>query len=324
LMLLAFVTAHYPPRLGAPPKLGAPPRLGARTRTFPPRMEFVKDLFAEPELPSVGGKVVLAVPKVFPSSLEQPASGGLKAATVTPWPDITATIMAPLDEGDLVRTLFVGVALALGPDFLLAPAGLVSDKGIRPGYALETVIGGLLTPDDQWFKDRREGLQASTPLQIRALMLLPFLAAGLLTNRLLLVALEDPSFVLSLGFIGCIGGGLLEVIREPLPTREERDRAARLSEEFLLFSGDGLAVGGRCHERDIVAAFRKFYPKYRFADMRRAADGESIPDDAIADKIREWNAQMGRPGVRTSSGYWKGISVARASEAQEQGQETSG
>ena len=95
-------------------------------------------------------------------------------------------------------------------------------------------------------------------------------------------------------------------------------------EEFLLFSGDGLAVGGRCHERDIVAAFRKFYPKYRFADMRRAADGESIPDDAIADKIREWNAQMGRPGVRTSSGYWKGISVARASEAQKQGQEASG
>ena len=29
-------------------------------------------------------------------------------------------------------------------------------------------------------------------------------------------------------------------------------------------------VGGRCHERDIVGAFRSYYPRYRQRDMVRA------------------------------------------------------
>ena len=67
---------------------------------------------------------------------------------------------------------------------------------------------------------------------------------------------------------------------------------------------------GRCHERDIVRRFRKFYPRYGQADMSRYADGVSLPDDDIGDLVRTWNARMGRPGQRTSTGYWKGISVA--------------
>ena len=35
-----------------------------------------------------------------------------------------------------------------------------------------------------------------------------------------------------------------------------------------------------------------------------------VPDEVIADLVRGWNTQMGRPGVRTSSGFWKGIKVA--------------
>ena len=222
----------------------------------------------------------------------------------------------------------------LGPDFFLAPAGLVSDEGIRPGYALEAVVGELVTPDAQWLKDRNEKLAADAPLQVRALVLLPFLAAGLLVNRLLLVALEDPSFVISLGIISSLGGAAFNLIRPPLPTRQERDLQVKssrdlhlsplistgsqlistdlqvkLRDEFLIFSSDRIAVGGRCHERDVVAAFRAFYPRYRNRDMGRYADGVSVADDDIADRLREWNAQMGRPGVRTSTGFWKGISV---------------
>ena len=43
----------------------------------------------------------------------------------------------------------MGLALQLGPDFLLAPAGIVSDKGIRPGYALEEALGAALDPEAQ-------------------------------------------------------------------------------------------------------------------------------------------------------------------------------
>lgn len=164
----------------------------------------------------------------FPSALEQPDLVS-SPATITPFADAASVVLAPIEGMDLVATVLLGVGLCLGPDFALAPAGLVSNDGIRPGYALESVVGQLITPDAQWLKDRRENLAADAPLQVRALVLLPFLAAGLLVNRLLLVALEDQGFVISLGIISCFGGGLLEVIRQPLPTRAERDLKAKLA-----------------------------------------------------------------------------------------------
>ena len=77
----------------------------------------------------------------------------------------------------------------------------------------------------------------------------------------------------------------------------------------MVFAVDGLAIGGRCHEREIVRAFRSYYPRYRNRDMGRSADGESLDDTTLRDIVRTWNAQIGRPGERTSSGYWKGISL---------------
>ena len=255
-----------------------PLRPAAQPRVAIPRMEFV-DLFPDPVELRVGGNIVEAKPATFPLQLSQPDS--FKAATITAFPDMGYTIFAPIQGSDLVATVFIGIALCLGPDFALAPAGLVSNEGIRPGFGLERVVGEILTPDAQWLKDRKEKLAADAPLQVRALVLLPFLAAGLLVNRLLLVALEDQTFVISLGIISCIGGGLLEIIREPRPTRAERDLEALLTEEFLVFSVDGLQTGAsvRCHEREIVAAFRQFYPKYRSRDMSRSSDGVSVPDD---------------------------------------------
>ena len=256
---------------------------------------------------TIGGNVVEAPSTAFPRTLDQPAEA--KRAVITPFPDITSTVFAPLEDIDLAAALIVGLALQLGPDFLLAPAGLVSDKGIRPGYALEAVIGSVLTPDDQWLRDRREELATTAPLVVRAPIFALFVAAGLLVSRLLLVALEDQSFVVSLGICACIGAGFLEVIREPLPTREERDTQAGLIDEFMVFAVDEVAVGGRCHETEIVRAFRAFYPRYRSRDMARSADGESLDDSTIRDLVRTWNSQIGRPGERTSSGYWKGISL---------------
>ena len=270
-------------------------------------MEFV-DLFPDPAPPpSIGGNVVTAPLSSFPTALEQPES--FRTATVTPFPEIASTLFAPLDNGDFIAAFFLAIALILGPDFILAPAGLVSEEGVRPGYSLEATVGSILTPDSQWLKDRKENLAADAPLTVRAPIFVLFFALGIVVNRFLLVALEDTGFVTSLGICACIGGGFLEIIRKPLPTRAERDLDLVLAEEFLVFSGERLAVGGRCHEREVVAAFRKFYPRYRSADMGRSKDGMSVPDDVIADQIRGWNAQMGRPGVRTSSGFWKGISV---------------
>ena len=48
--------------------------------------------------------------------------------------------------------------------------------------------------------------------------------------------------------------------------------------------------------------------------MERSTDGMSVPDREIVDCIRKWNVRMGRPAERTSSGYWKGISMAKGSQ----------
>jgi hypothetical protein len=263
-----------------------------------------------PPPPTVGGIVFSPVPTDFPAALTAPEVS--KAATLTPYPEAAATIFAPLEGTDIVASVLLGVALWLGPDFALAPAGLVSSDGIRPGFALEGLAGNIITPDDQWLRDRREKLAAAAPPLVRAVVFVPFVAGGLLLNRLLLVALEDQSFVLSLGVISCFGGGLLELIREPRPTRAERDRKAALEAEFVAFSAARLERGGRCHESEIVSAFRQFYPRYRRRDMGRTDDGISVADKDIGALVRSWNARMGRPGERSTSGYWKGISVARA------------
>ena len=312
------------------------------------------DEFGTPIEVVVGGNVVAPRVDSYPAGLESPAEA-LKA-TITPFAGIGEVVFAPLEGQDFIAAFFIGVALLLGPDFVLAPAGLVSDKGIRPGFALERVVGDLIDADAQWLKDRKERLAADAPLLVRAPILVLFLAAGLLVSRLLLVALgttphfvhprvcsharvlkgalnsyrlrvqsldpsmrsdvmlaEDPSFVTSIGIISCLSGGFIELLREPLPTREERDLEARLNDEFIVFSTERLVVGGRCHERDIVRAFRQYYPRYRKRDMGRSADGISIDDGQIGDVIGTWNSRMGRPGERTKTGYWKGISLAPAS-----------
>ena len=107
------------------------------------------DLFDEP--PTVGGVVVTAPATLFPKQLEQPAELA-KKATITPFPDWASIVFAPSETGDLIAAVFVGTALLLGPDFLLAPAGIVSDDGIRPGFALERVVGELIDGDAQWHR----------------------------------------------------------------------------------------------------------------------------------------------------------------------------
>ena len=276
-------------------------------RSRPPLMKVV-DLFPDPIIVTVGGNVVEAPAKTFPTDLT-PGTTSFTPATITPYAEISSVIFSPLEQSDFVAAFFLGIAIMFGPDFILAPAGIVSDKGIRPGYSLESVLGSLLTPNDQWLKDRQENLAADSPLVIKASLVPIFFAAGLITNRLLLVALESSSFVISLAICSVIGCGFLEVIRQPLPTREERDQTVVLTDEFLIFSSQKIVVGGRCHERDIVKAFRDYYPRYRQRDMSRTSDGVSLSDDRIGDLVRGWNREMGLPGERTSSGYWKGISV---------------
>mmetsp|Transcript_69268 Transcript_69268/g.130613 ORF Transcript_69268/g.130613 Transcript_69268/m.130613 type:complete len:413 (-) Transcript_69268:53-1291(-) len=268
----------------------------------------LQERFPGEEGPSiVNGYEVVPRASAFPDSLEAPST--YETIKRLPLPSILSTIYAPLNGEDLLSALFVGIALMFGPDAFLAWAGIAS--GLRPRLELEAVVGELVTPDDQWLKDRKEGLKAEVPLQVQAIVLLPFLAAGVLVSRLLLVAVEDQTFVTSLGIIGCISGAAFDVIRDPLPTREERDRQAKLLVEFIDFANERLQLGGQCKENDIVEVFRRFYPRYRWSDMGSTTDGVSLTDREIQRLLRRWNKEMGYPGFRkgAQAGYWDGISL---------------
>lgn len=282
----------------------------------------VVDLFPEP--PAVAGRIYVTPARVFPTALEpqgQLADSAAvsvrdQAAAAVASPagvNVAEVLLAPLGPTDLVCAALLGTAIYLGPDFVFAPAGFAAN--IRPGHTLESVVGAALQPDAQWLADRRETLASNAPSLVVAPIWAGCALLGLLAQRLLVVALEDSGFVLSVGVCACIGAALLETIREPLPTRAERDLAAVRQEEFLWFAAKRVAVGhearqiGFCHETDVVRTYRTFYSKYRFADMSRASDGVSLADGTIKDLAREWNAAAGRPGDRSSAGYWKGLAV---------------
>ena len=100
----------------------------------------VKDLFPEP--PSIAGNIYVRPATNFPTTLEQPAAA---PPTLSYTPVTFAEVFfAPVGLSDATGAVFLGLTLMLGPDFLLAPAGLVSARGLRPGRALENVLGSLL------------------------------------------------------------------------------------------------------------------------------------------------------------------------------------
>jgi len=202
----------------------------------------VVDLFPDP--PTVGGNTVVPPPSRFPAALEvNPADETFSKATLTPFPTFVEVVSSPLQPVDVVAGVLLGIALLLGPDFLLAPAGLVPDKGIRPGYSLQKAVGALVDPDGQWLRDRREGLKSDAPLSVQVPVIAAFLSAGLALERVLLFSFEDASFVVAIGICSVFGGGLLEVVRDPLSTREERELQERRRDEFGVFAVDKLQRG---------------------------------------------------------------------------------
>jgi hypothetical protein len=119
----------------------------------------------------------------------------------------------------------------------------VPDRGIRPGYSLQKAVGAFVDPDGQWLRDRREDLNSDAPLSVHLPVTAAFLAAGLALERLLLFSFEDASFVVAIGVCSVFGGSLLEVVRDPLPTRQERELQQIRSEQFLVFAAGNLQRG---------------------------------------------------------------------------------
>ena len=123
--------------------------------------------------------------------------------------------------------------------------------------------------EEQWLKDRNEGLFASVPPYLLFVLSAVFFFVGVVMDRLLLLATEgDANVSLQLAGVSLIAGGALELGRifsgEKGQTRQDFDRDVQLEQEFAEFAENRLMPGGNCHRSEVVTAFRRYYAKVRY------------------------------------------------------------
>ena len=147
------------------------------------------------------------------------------------------------------------------------------------GGALWLLLGSrsnpLVTPlanilynqnEEQWLKDRNEGLFASVPPLLFAVLAVVFSALGIIMDRGILLATQnDANVSLQLAGVTLISGATLELGRvfsgEKRQTRQDFDRDSQLETEFTEFAEKRLMPGGNCHRSEVVKAFRRYYGK---------------------------------------------------------------
>lgn len=178
---------------------------------------------------------------------------------------------------------------------------------------LVTPIANLLYDDEEqdWLKDRNDGLFASLPLPLFGVLLIVFFVLGIGMDRLVLYLAEGSANVsLQLAGVSLISGASLELGRlasgEKGPTRQEFDRSMQLRQEFEDFATSRLKMGGNCHRNDVVRAFRRFYAKYRQED----SSDYPLTNLEIEKLLREWNRSRGALMAEMSSaGFYNGLSI---------------
>ena len=167
--------------------------------------------------------------------------------------------------------------------------------------------------EEDWLRDRNDGLFAALPIPLLCLLGFVFAVAGAATQYTLLqLSQGDADYTSQLAGVSLIAGGFLELGRiasgEKKETREENDRAEQLEEEFQEFASKRLTIGNtcNCHRSDIVSAFRRFYGKYRQAD----SEEYPLTDLEIEQLLRSWNrGYNGGRAEMTSSGFYYGIEI---------------
>ncbi|KAJ1633735.1 hypothetical protein T492DRAFT_978402 [Pavlovales sp. CCMP2436] len=207
-------------------------------------------------------------------------------------------VLTTLQLPDLVSTVLIAYALAVGPGPWVAAIGIGSN--IRPTRQVALILARLLGLEkERWAQDVGDGFSFDLPLPIVVTMGAIFGLFGLVTQRLLLLGLDgSTTFVLSLSGSLAVAAWFFELIRPQLESREEYDQRQEQLVEFEAFASAQLerAPGASCHESNVVKSFRAFYPKYR-------ASSGKIDDGEIESMMRRWGVE------RSPAGYYKGISL---------------
>ena len=228
-----------------------------------------------------------------------------KAAAKKSRDDLTANPLIMREPKD-----FLGSFVWAGALWLLA--------GSRSNPLVTPVANVLYDEkEEQWLKDRNDGLFANLPAPFLALMAFIFLALGVVADRsILLLADGDKDICLQLAGVSLISGASLELGRiasgEKDATRAEDERDSMLQQEFAEFAERRLVPGGRganVHRSEIAAAFRRFNAKYRVEN-----DEYPLTDLEIERLARAWNRMQGNDDM-SSAGFFTGIRINDQADA---------
>lgn len=175
---------------------------------------------------------------------------------------------------------------------------------------LVTPLANLLYNDDdeEWLKDRNDGLFAGVPSTFLVVLAVVFGIVGLGVDQVTsLLADNDTDVSLQLAGVSLIGGCSLELGRvasgEKKQTREESDRSSLLEAEFQEFAEQRLTSGGNCHRNEVVRAFRRYFAKYRQIDSEQYP----LSDLEIEQLLRNYGRQNGLE--MSSAGFYNGIQI---------------
>jgi hypothetical protein len=213
-------------------------------------------------------------------------------------------------------------ALTLGPTYkplsaLLWGSALWFVAGSRSN-PVATPLANLVyrdKQDDGWLQDRNDGLFGDLPIPLLLLLALVFIGLGAATDTLLVNFLfdGDRNISLQLAGVSLIAAATLELGRiasgEKAPTREEADRDGLLEAEFTEFADKRLLVGGNCHRSDVVAAFRRYYSKYRQVD----SEDYPLTNLEIEGLLKAWTARLPRVEM-SSAGFYYGVQINKEAD----------
>lgn len=189
---------------------------------------------------------------------------------------------------------------------------------------LATPLANILYDPSQedWLKDRNDGLFAKLPVPLLVALAIVYFAAGAIMDSLIQL-IAEPSTSFPLAGVALIAGATLELGRFASGvkrlTRDEYDRASQLRDEFEVFATQRLRSGGTCHRQDVVKAFRRFYAKYRQApppqQQQQQQDNDptmngtiALTDLEIERLLRAWSRTR-RDVEMSSSGFYSGLQI---------------
>ncbi|KAL7561791.1 hypothetical protein ACA910_013329 [Epithemia clementina (nom. ined.)] len=248
-----------------------------------------------------------AFDKAYPTELVEPELGSIQ--------DGRERALQRVREQEAKRVS----RLELGPGYkplssVLWGAVLWLWTGSRSNPVVTPLANLVFDPaEEEWLKDRNDGLFADLPPTLYALLAVVFVAAGFVVDTILVTLTEgDRNVALQLAGVSLISGAALEVGRlasgQKKQTREESDRSTQLEQEFAEFAENRLKLGGNVHRSEVVQAFRRYFAKYRMADN----PDYPLGDLEIEQLLRAWSKRQTMAKVeRSQAGFYSGIQINR-------------